>query len=547
MVSEDSCSSSQSRTIRKPNFLVITIDEERYPTKYETEELKQWRKENLRFQTKFAKRSTVFHNHYTNTTACCPARATLHTGQYPLVHSVTQTYGIAKNADDPEMFWLDKNTVPTMANYFRENGYVTKIKGKWHISDSEIKYKNGQTMNTYDNEGNRVEDLEEIYLEKNPLKNYGFSSSWVGPEPHGKDPLNSASSAKKPAKGRDQSFMEQTIEELDHLDKLDKPWFLVSDLVDPHDITLFGLFTDTPTSGFEFDIDPTLPKKLFTDEFEKSLLENLDTKPAAQKAYRDLYKEAVQPIVDLDKYHRIYYTLQKKVDRKICKIWKKLRSLDSYEDTIVLFLSDHGDMQASHGRMFQKWHNAYQESIHVPLMIGGPPLGNRHADVYELTSHIDILPTLLGFAHADVDHIRNKFVKTFSLALPLPGRDLSKQIKDHTFDFLERKPFYFYTEDEPFKGENQINSLCKPYEAVPQPCHVQAVIAVYNEYLWKITNYYGCDCSSNCPSGGITGELYNLSLDHMELENLYNNPSYVDVQSYMTDLMNKYSFLYRGK
>ncbi len=530
---------------KKPNFLVIIVDEERYPTKYETEELKLWKKKNLKFQTKFAKKSTVFHNHYTNTTACCPARATLHTGQYPLVHSVTQTYGIAKNADDPDMYWLDKFTAPTMANYFKELGYCTKIKGKWHISDSEIKFKNGQTMNTYDNEGNRIPVLEDIYLKQNPLNDYGFASSWIGPEPHGKDPLNSASSAPKPATSRDQSFMEQVIDELDQLNNIDQPWFLISSLVNPHDVTLYGLYTDNPSSGFEFDIDPTLPKKMFTDEFKKSLNETLDTKPAAQKAYRDLYSKAVQPIINIEKYHKFYYTLQKKVDEKIYKIWKKLKSLDSYDNTIVMFVSDHGDLQASHGKMFQKWHNAYQETIHVPLMIGSPLFGNKHNDIHELTSHIDILPTLLGFAHADIEHLRNELLKTFSLALPLPGRNLSKFVTHNCK--IEHKPYYFYTEDEPFKGQNQINMLCQPYDAVPQPCHVQAFIAKHNSHLWKITNYYGCDCSSNCPNGGITGELYNLNADHMELNNLYGKKEYQDVQNYLNDLMKKYSFLYRGK
>lgn len=146
---------------------------------------------------------------------------------------MTQTYGIAKNADDPEMSWLDKFTAPTIANYFKEHGYQTKIKGKWHISDSEIKFKNGQTMDTYDNEGHRIPKLEDIYLEQNPLGDYGFMSSWIGPEPHGSSPLNSASSAPKPAISRDQNFMEQVDRRIE-------------------------------SSGFEFDIDPTLPEKMFT-------------------------------------------------------------------------------------------------------------------------------------------------------------------------------------------------------------------------------------------------------------------------------------------
>lgn len=32
--------------LTKPNFLIFMVDEERFPTVYENEELKEWRKEN---------------------------------------------------------------------------------------------------------------------------------------------------------------------------------------------------------------------------------------------------------------------------------------------------------------------------------------------------------------------------------------------------------------------------------------------------------------------------------------------------------------------
>lgn len=545
----------------KPNFLIIIVDEERYPVAYETTELKEWKKKNLRFQTKLAKKGTVFHNHYTNTIACTPARATLHTGQYPLVHGVTQTDGLAKPADDPEMKWLDKFTVPTMGNYFTEHGYKTILKGKWHISESSIKYPSGQIMNTYDSNGKPIPELEEIYLKQNVLRDYGYNG-WIGPEPHGMAPLNSGSSVPKPERGRDVGYTHQIINELDNLDINSKdPWLLFASLVQPHDITLFGNFTDNNMSGFDFDIDPTLPQNLFTDEYKISHHESLDTKPQAQKDYRDLYPKAIQPILNTDKYQRYYYSAQKYADENIQKIWKKLKSTSMYKNTIILFMSDHGDLLASHGSMYQKWHNAYQEAIHIPLIISSPLFGNKHRDIYELTSHIDILPTLLGLADANIECLRNDLMKKFKLAVPLPGRNLSKYFeKKYYTEKFPDTPFYFYTEDEPFKGENQVNALCEPYDSIPQPNHVQAIIAKWpragalphgstkckNE-LWKLTNYYGCNCQNKCPYGGIRGELYNLTNDPTEVTNLINNDEYADIQNYLNDLMNKYSFIYRGQ
>ena len=37
---------------------------------------------------------------------CTPSRASFFTGQYPSLHGVTQTDGLAKDADSPEMSWL---------------------------------------------------------------------------------------------------------------------------------------------------------------------------------------------------------------------------------------------------------------------------------------------------------------------------------------------------------------------------------------------------------------------------------------------------------
>jgi len=44
------------------------------------------------------------------------------------------------------------------------------------------------------------------------------------------------------------------------------------------------------------------------------------------------------------------------------------------DDTVVVFTSDHGDMLGAHGGMAQKWHQAYEESTHVPFIVHNPRL-----------------------------------------------------------------------------------------------------------------------------------------------------------------------------
>src|SRR5690349_23177074 len=107
----------------QPNILLIMTDEERYPPPYEGEELARFRREQLPTRERLRTGGLELHRHYAGSTACTPSRATLFTGQYPSLHGVSQTDGLAQHADDPAMRWLDPDAVPTMGDWFRAGGY----------------------------------------------------------------------------------------------------------------------------------------------------------------------------------------------------------------------------------------------------------------------------------------------------------------------------------------------------------------------------------------------------------------------------------------
>lgn len=506
----------------RPNFLIFVVDEKRYPTSYETQELKDWRENNLLFEKELAKTGITFTNHYTNSMACAPIRTTFHTGHLPTVHGVLNTDGIALRATDEEMKWLEPFTVPTIGNWFKNAGWNTYLKGKWHVTDASIKLGNGEDMRTYDDEGKRLLLRERLYMEQDPLKDYGYHN-WIGPEPHGPDPLNSASATSPPTGGRDLSFKEQVLEELERLEdlSLSKPWLLMANFVNPHDIALYGALSSA-SGQFNFPVDETLPDKLFTDEFDKSLKEDLSTKPKAQTQYRNRYSKIVQPVLDIDRYQRAYFTMQKDVDKHLMEVWNKFKTSRHYDNTYILFFSDHGDLLASHGGMHQKWFNAYQESIKVPFIVSSPLLNNKDKKVNNLTSHIDILPTLLGLAGLNQSRIRKNLAKSFSLALPLPGKDLSSYITGEKSCFVNT-PIYFMTEDNPTKGPHQYNNLGKSYKAIGGACCVEAIVHKLESTLWKITRYYSNNPKWRPSKDEILYELYNLTDDPMELNNLYNS------------------------
>lgn len=533
----------------RPNILFLMVDEQRYPTIYETEELKEWKKKNLVFQTMLEEKGYTFHNHYTNTNACSPARTTLQTGHYPNVHGVTQTDGIAKTAYDPEMTWLAPYTVPTIGNYLREAGYKTILKGKWHVSDSAIRLNDGSYMTTFDGDGNPIPEAYQFYLEKNVLDAYGYDG-WIGPEPHGSAPLNSGSSVNSNQSGRDVKYTQELIEELSKLSKESNPWLLMAPYVNPHDITVYGLYSTASQvlgSDWDFPIDETLPKKLFTDEFALSLNETLEDKPPTQLSYRDIYPIAIQPIEDLDRFQRYYYTLQKKADENMMQVWNQLVTTNMHQNTIVILTSDHGELLGSHGRMFQKWYQAYQETIHVPFVVYSPLFPEAPQNIYDLTSHVDILPTLLDFAKTDKEVLRQKLGKKFSLNLPLPGRSLYPIIKNPQAD-RELKFAYFYTEDNPIKGLNPVNSICKVFKPVIEPSSVEAVLTYVGEDLWKFTHYYSIygRCAYDTLATNTLYEMYNVTKDPLELNNLYGNEDYNEIQKDLLNLLYQKAVLYRS-
>ncbi len=102
---------------RRPNFLILICDEMRFPPIYELAATKEFRLRYLRTQNLLRRNGVEFCRHYVASTACSPSRTSLFTGQYPSLHGVTNTDGAAKAAYDPDVFWLDPNSVPTMGSF----------------------------------------------------------------------------------------------------------------------------------------------------------------------------------------------------------------------------------------------------------------------------------------------------------------------------------------------------------------------------------------------------------------------------------------------
>ena len=565
----------RGRITRRPNFLVIVVDEMRYAPIYESAELKAWRRTNLRNINSISKNGMSFENHHIMAAACAPSRASIFTGQYPSLHGVSQTSGAAKSAIEEDLYWLDPTGVPTMGHYFRAAGYETYYKGKWHVSDADL-YEPGSydAVATYDSNGTPLPDMEDIYLEANRLAPYGFDG-WVGPEPHGKNPLNSASSAGPNGMGRDEVYARQGADQLARLRTANRPWLLVTSFVDPHDITLWGDLTlASPAYYLAKQLEgSTVPERLFDDRYRVSSTEDLSTKPSAQSSYREVYQQAFQRSQNNEAYRRFYYQLQANVDKHVGKVMDALESSDprTRRDTVVIFLSDHGELLGSHGGLFQKWHQAYDEVLRVPFVIKNPALFPEARTTDALTSHADLLPTMLGMAGVDLRAVQRRLRKTHTQVRDFTGRDLTPFLLGEVEASRYNTPQYFMTDDEPTRGSDQVAFNGEMFYAVAQPNHVETVIARLPTGAdgaleqWKYSRYFdnpefwsspgkqdvtahidGKMTDAGTHSAEITVkkspaedqiEIYNVSQDPTELNNLAGKPAHAATAAVLAGLL----------
>jgi len=473
---------------RRPNVLLVLTDQLRHPPGYESEELAQYRRERMAGVERLRRTGVSFKHHYPMATACAPSRASLLTGQYPSLHGVTQTDGLAKSAEGGEVHWLDPDGVPTLGDWFRAAGYRTYFKGKWHASHAHLDADDGSgPLLSIDDDGNQIEANIGRYLEADLLDDFGFSE-WVGPEPHGLGKHNMGIL-------KDPFTAEETIDLLARLDgdPSEQPWLTVCSFLNPHDDSYFGLVG--LAQGLRYH-----PREVPQVDQAPTRDEDLSTKPTCHASYADAWGKIAAPQPWIQTHLRFYYQLQAAVGEQITRVLDALAASRAHADTIVVFSSDHGDMQGAHGGMHEKWHVAYEEALRIPFIVSGPSLGEEGREIDFPTNHADLLPTLLGLAGIDREQTRTELLQTHSEARPLVGRDLSAQIRSAAAP-RDPAPVLFLTDDEISEGSaeapspfNKLSRITRRLSTVTQPNHLETVVAEVEvggePHLVKLTRYH---------------------------------------------------------
>ncbi len=387
------------------NILFILTDQERYfdpatlPSGYSLPGRERLRRE-----------GTTFVNNQIATSVCSSSRSVIYTGQH-IQHT--------KVFDNLGMPWSNELSLdtPTIGAYMQDAGYYPAYLGKCHMIDAleEVEFDDAPDVN--------LDELNKI------MQEYGFND-YLGVG----DIIGNTMGGYKTDEFTTATAVGWLRKQRAQLE--DKPWFLAVNLVNPHDAMFFN--TDVPGGEPVQEDQAAMPLNrkpehaLYQQSWDMPLPESRQEawdkkgRPQAHYNFQTARGALVGQFPSEDpRWQRLqdyYLNCIADCDRHVDRLLKELDELGLAENTIVIMTSDHGELAGAH-QMHGKGSTAYREQLNVPLWIRHPgEPDSAGVECQAVTSHLDLVPTMLGFA--GVDAKRQK-----SMAPDLHGHDLSGLMK----------------------------------------------------------------------------------------------------------------------
>ncbi|MER0237655.1 choline-sulfatase [Fulvimarina sp. MAC8] len=428
---------------KKPNILILMVDQLN-GTLFPDGPADFLHTPNLK---KLAARSTRFRNSYTASPLCAPGRASFMSGQLP---ARTRVY------DNAAEFASD---IPTYAHHLRRAGYQTTLSGKMHFVGPD-----------------QLHGFEERLTTDVYPADFGWTPDYRKPGERIDWWYHNMGSVKGAGIGEISNQLEYDDEvayearrKIYDLGRRgdDRPWMLTVSFTHPH--------------------DPYVARKKYWDLYEdcEHLLPEV---PAIPYEEQDRHSKRILDANDRSNFEiseddirrsrRAYFANISYLDDKIGEIFEALEGTEQDEDTIILFLSDHGDMLGERGLWFKM--SFYDGSARVPLMIAAPQMPAGRIDTP--VSTIDVTPTLADLAGIDLGGI-------------MPWTDGESLVPVAN-------------------GEDRTNPVRMEYAAEGS----EAPLVSLREGPWKYNH-----CEIDPP------QLFDMGADPHELKNLAENTDYTDV------------------
>lgn len=339
----DTSNSTPGQPVKQPNILLVISDQ------YRWDFICGYGRNPMDFTPNLdgmLRRGTAFENAFTNQPLCSPARACLFTGQYASRNKIWKLTG-------PNI-GLHPDAV-TLATLLAAAGYSTNYIGKWHLMAQARNGEDGLGFVPPEYRGG----FKDLWQAANVLELTSHpyhGTMWDGAgNPMTYDGVYRVDYLTSLAV----KFLQQ---------KQDKPFFLVLSQLEPHQQNDLNGFA--PPTGYDEKFrNPYVPPdlRLFPGDWPFQLAN--------------------------------YYGACKSIDESMGKIFQTLREQNLEDNTIVVFLSDHGCHFRTRNSEYKR--SPHDSSIHIPLLIQGPGFNNRQK-VSEMVSLVDLAPSLLEAAGVPV-------------------------------------------------------------------------------------------------------------------------------------------------
>ena len=362
----------------------------------------------------FAEDSVLFENAYTPCPVCGPARASLKTGLYP------PATGIVRN-------WVGfKEGISFLPEELRKAGYQTGMAGKLHFYPPEkpeygfeITHLSDAPYSVYSDDPDHSEYVK--WLRAN------YHDRSVDPvDLFNEDELSYDDDLKRFILGSgfrtEKEHETRWTEEctLDFLRSHDRsrPFFFYCSYFGPHQ-------PYKAPAPYDSWIDPgsiELPRSFLAD-YKKGC-------PVFERNTRKIYDHIRESISEDDAREVIaqYCGQVRMIDESIGRILSYMKESGLYDDTLIIFSSDHGDHLGEHGLFFKG--QMYDSCVKVPLIVKlpGKAEGRRCGRV---VNTIDLYSTLIEFSGAEN---RNEGIESKSL-MPLL-LDSQAEWRDESFSII---------------------------------------------------------------------------------------------------------------
>lgn len=222
------------------------------------------------------------------------------------------------------------------------------------------------------------------------------------------------------------------------------------------------------------------------------------------RSYTDVNNEGPIPEDKKKELRHGYFASISYMDAQVGKIIEELDRLDMTESTIVVFVSDHGYHAGEHGQ-FGKWTN-FEIGTRVPLIISAPKLKESGKEANGLVELVDLYPTLVDLCNLEKT---KSFDQLSGVSLVPILKNTNVSVKSSAFSQTQR----------PLGSESQYSTLGST---------IRTDSFRYNVWTDRKRNTI------------IAEELYDLSLDPFNVNNLNNDQSMKQLKDNLLEKLKKF-------